>query len=90
MTVLNCEYSEPLVLDSSGILVTPTDETKSFQFANSICEVTGLSDEFSFLSPDNFIDNYFGPFVYVFHSFTLFIIFFGAIYLGTYLFKRNN
>jgi len=84
---MNCVYSEPLVLDTDGTLISPVDDTQPFQFSQLECVSVSESSTISgSLSDEQF--NFFVTSAGYMEFFTiLVIILLGSFYVQTF-FKR--
>jgi hypothetical protein len=86
MSSLTCTFADPKVLDSSGDLIDPTDDSLPFQFSTSDCEGTLDSTGSAVLSQD-FYDSV-GDTILVFWLAFVFIGFAIFFFIGNNLYRR--
>lgn len=86
MSSLECTYTDPIVLDTSGNPLTPTDNSLPFQFSKSTCTGTLDATVSGSLNPE--LMSALGDTVEVFWLFAIFVSFGIFFFIGTYLYKR--
>jgi len=90
---MNCTFSEPLVLDSLGELVTPSDDSLPFQFSKMECdleipEASSPATTTVILDPESSFYVGITETISTFHIFAILVLMVLGVFVANTFFKR--
>lgn len=93
MITTTCEYTDPLVLDSSGDLVVPTSGDSEFSFSKSECitdyeQVESSASAVVSLDPTSDFYTGFSDFTNIIFLVSFLVVFTFGFYISSVFFKR--